>query len=109
MIQDIGKTFDNTYRIEEPKEEDTVFLFDHGNTALRYDAEGNAVFPKRRELPKDLRAQYLFRIGGELFPSLVFLALQQRSDPPTPSTRPAAQLSGVGYDWLLELAEWDGQ
>ena len=44
-----------------------------------------------------------------LLPSLVFLALQQHSDPPTPSTRPAAQLSGVGDDWLLELAEWDGQ
>ena len=44
-----------------------------------------------------------------LLPSSVFLALQQRSDPPTPSTRPAAQLSGVGDDWLLELAEWDGQ
>ncbi|MXQ99668.1 hypothetical protein E5288_WYG020104 [Bos mutus] len=29
-----------------------------------------------------------------LLPSSVFLALQQRSDPPTPSTRPAAQLSG---------------
>ena len=67
MIQDIGKTFDNTYRIEDPREEDTVFLFDKGTTALKYDAEGNAVFPKRRELPKDLRAQYLFRIGGELF------------------------------------------
>ena len=40
-----------------------------------------------------------------LLPSSVFLALQQRSGPPTPSTRPAAQLSGVGGDWLLELAE----
>ena len=43
-----------------------------------------------------------------LLPSSVFLALQQRSDPPTPSTRPAAQLSGFGGDWLAELAERQG-
>ena len=51
------------------------------------------------------------RCHRELFSSFypllssVFLALQQRSDPPTPSTRPGAQLSGVGSDWLPELAE----
>ncbi|KAG5194321.1 hypothetical protein JEQ12_013118 [Ovis aries] len=44
-----------------------------------------------------------------LLSSSVFLALQQRSDPPTPSTRPAAQLLGVGGDWLPELAERQGQ
>ena len=43
-----------------------------------------------------------------LLPSSVFLALQHCSDPPTPSTRPAAQLSGVGGDWLPELAERQG-
>ena len=43
-----------------------------------------------------------------LLPSSVFLALQQRSDTPTPSTRPAAQLLGVGGDWLPELAERQG-
>ena len=51
------------------------------------------------------------RCHRELFSSFypllssVFLALQQRSDPPTPSTRPAAQLSGVIGDWRPELAE----
>lgn len=40
-----------------------------------------------------------------LLPSSVFLALQQRSNPPTPSTRPAAQLLGVSGDWRPELAE----
>ena len=43
-----------------------------------------------------------------LLPSSVFLALQHCSDPPTPSTRPAAQLSGFGGDWLAELAERQG-
>ena len=51
------------------------------------------------------------RCHTELFSSFcalqssVFLALQQHSDPPTPSTRPAAQLSGVIGDWRPELAE----
>ena len=40
--------------------------------------------------------------------SSVFLALQQRSDPPTPSTRPAAQLLGVGGNWLLSLLRGRG-
>ena len=40
-----------------------------------------------------------------LLPSSVFLVLDQRLDPLTPSTCPAAQLSGIGGDWLPELAE----
>ena len=38
-----------------------------------------------------------------LLPSSVFLALQQCSDPPTPSTGPAAQLSGVRVTGSLSL------
>ena len=41
-------------------------------------------------------------------PSSVFLALQQRSDPPTPSTRPAAQLSGVRVTGSLSLLRGRG-
>ena len=40
--------------------------------------------------------------------SSVFLALQQRSDPPTPSTRPAAQLSGVRVTGSLSLLRGRG-
>ena len=40
-----------------------------------------------------------------LLPSSVFLVLEQRLDPLTPSTSPATQLSGVGRDCLPELAE----
>ena len=54
------------------------------------------------------------RCHTELFSSFcalqssVFLALQQHSDPPTPSTRPAAQLSGVRVTGSLSLLRGRG-
>ena len=58
---------------------------------------------------KKSMAKAMPRCHRELFSSFcalpfsVFLALQQRSDPPTPSTCPAAQLSRVEVTGFLSL------